>query len=114
MERNMKKAASYKVNRMIRNALNIHNAAAKENNNLGKESSYGRALLSYSKVSDAKEEIGGHMWTWNGLRTGRLYEEEGIWLSNRVMQGMFASQLATLALHWSHMWHLSNISCAPI
>jgi hypothetical protein len=48
---------------------------------------YGRALLSYSKSWDKTEEIGGHWWTWNGLRTGRLFEEEGIWLSNRVMLG---------------------------
>ena len=90
MEVNMKKAGTFKVNRMINNALNIHDAAAKEEDSSGKESMYGRALLSYSKISDATEEIGGHWWTWNGLRTGRLFEEEGIWLSNRVMQGEYS------------------------
>ena len=85
----MKKAGTFKVNRMINNALDIHDAAATEENLTGKESMYGRALLSYSKISDATEEIGGHWWTWNGLRTGRLFEEEGIWLSNRVMQGEY-------------------------
>jgi len=88
MERNMKQAASWKINRMINNALEIHDAAVEEDNSNGKESMYGRALLNYSKISDATEETGGHWWTWNGLRTGRLFEEEGIWLSNRVMQGM--------------------------
>lgn len=87
MERNMKQAATYKVNRMIMNAFDIHDAAAQEDDSSGKESMYGRALLSYSKICDKVEEIGGHWWTWNGLRTGRLFEEEGIWLSNRVMLG---------------------------
>lgn len=91
MEGNMKKAANFKVNRMIMNAFNIHDSAAQEGDDVGsgKESKYGQALLSYSKISDATEEVGGHLWTWNGLRTGRLFEEEGIWLSNRVMQGQY-------------------------
>ena len=86
----MKRAATFKVNRMIRNAMEIHDAAAQETSALGKESAYGRALLTYSKIADATEEIGGYRWMWNGLRTGQLFEEEGIWLSNRVMQGMIA------------------------
>lgn len=85
----MKKAANFKINRMIMNAFEIHDTAARDegSNSSGNESMYGKALLCYSKISDATEEMGGHRWTWNGLRTGRLYEEEGIWLSNRVMQG---------------------------
>eukprot|EP00804_Cyclotella_cryptica_P012972 CCRYP_002307-RD/>CCRYP_002307-RD protein AED:0.22 eAED:0.22 QI:0/0.86/0.87/1/0.93/0.87/16/751/894 len=98
MERNMKQAATFKVNRMIRNALEIHDAAAQETSALGKESAYGRALLTYSKIADATEEIGGYWWMWNGLRTGRLFEEEGIWLSNRVMQGNLGQLFLCLVL----------------
>ncbi|KAL7521007.1 hypothetical protein ACHAWX_005701 [Stephanocyclus meneghinianus] len=98
MERNMKQAATFKVNRMIRNALAIHDAAAQEKAALGKESSYGRALLTYSKIADATEEIGGYWWMWNGLRTGQLFEEEGIWLSNRVMQGNLGQLFLCLVL----------------
>ena len=102
MEGNMKKAANFKINRMIMNAFNIHDTAAQESDSLGsgKESMYGKALLSYSKISDATEEVGGHRWTWNGLRTGRLFEEEGIWLSNRVMQGKnLAPILSSCSMH---------------
>jgi hypothetical protein len=85
---------------MIMNAFEIHDTAARDNDTSfsGNESMYGKALLCYSKVSDATEEMGGHRWTWNGLRTGRLFEEEGIWLSNRVMQGrsLIISSLALI------------------
>ena len=85
----MKQAANFKINRMIANALDIHDAAAQESKSVRneKESMYGKALLGYSEASDATEVVGGFLWTWNELRTGRLFKEEGIWLSNRVMQG---------------------------
>ena len=95
MERNVKKAATFKVNRLISNALEIHDSAAQESDNSVNETMYGKALLGYSKISDEKEEVGGHLWTWNGLRTGRLFEEEGIWMSNRVMQGMYLHVVIT-------------------
>ena len=53
MERNMKQAASFKINQMIRNSLAIHSAAEFEHGSTAeKESSYGRALLTFVKKAD--------------------------------------------------------------
>lgn len=60
MERNMKLAATFKIDRMIRNAHAVHRAAELEHDSSGKETSYGKALLSYSKTSDDTEEVGGY------------------------------------------------------
>ncbi|EED94555.1 predicted protein [Thalassiosira pseudonana CCMP1335] len=98
MERNMKLAATFKIDRMIRNAHAVHRAAELEHDSSGKETSYGKALLSYSKTSDDTEEVGGYRWTWNQLRTAQLFEEEGIWLSNRVMQGNLGQMFLCLLL----------------
>mmetsp|Transcript_32868 Transcript_32868/g.67131 ORF Transcript_32868/g.67131 Transcript_32868/m.67131 type:complete len:832 (-) Transcript_32868:939-3434(-) len=87
MERNMKQAANFKVSRMVKNACAIHRAAEQDTATLGSDSSYGRALLSYSKIADATEEVGGYLWTWEKMRSGDLFSEEGIWLNNRVLQG---------------------------
>lgn len=90
MEQNMKMAASFKVNQIIRNARTIHAAAEFEHgagSSSRKESSYGRALLSFTKTSDHWEEMGGFFWTWRRLLNGKLYQEDGIWLNNRMLQG---------------------------
>ena len=60
MERNMKMAASFKINRLIRNAHAVHQSAEYERGTSdGKDSSYGTALLCYAKTSDQTEEVGG-------------------------------------------------------
>lgn len=52
-------AAAFKMNKMIRNARAVHQDAEYEHGSSdGKDSSYGRALLSYSKTSDITEESG--------------------------------------------------------
>ena len=80
MERNMKQAASFKINKMIRNSLAIHAAAEFEHGSTAeKESSYGRALLTFVKKADDLEEIGGICWAWKRLWNRKLFTEDGIW-----------------------------------
>ncbi|KAL7528689.1 hypothetical protein ACHAXR_002573 [Thalassiosira sp. AJA248-18] len=89
MERNMKLAVSFKINKMIVNARSIHAAAEFEHGvgNFSKESSYGRALLSFNKVGEEFEEVSEHFWTWKRMWNKKLYTEDGIWLNNRMVQG---------------------------
>ena len=80
MERNMKQAASFKINQMIRNSLAIHSAAEFEHGSTAeKESSYGRALLTFVKKADDLEEVGGMCWAWKRLWNRKLFTEDGIW-----------------------------------
>ena len=86
MERNMKKAAAYKINDMIRNSMAVHKAAEFEHGNgAQKETSYGRALLTFVKKADDLEQVGGWWWTWKRLFNGKIFTEDGIWLNNRYV-----------------------------
>lgn len=76
MEAKVKLASSFKVNRLIRNANIIHKSSSVEAFNES-ETTFGRALLSFSKASDQTETIGDSLWVWRKLLKLELFEEEG-------------------------------------
>lgn len=85
MERNMKLASSFKINQMIRNARKVHDKAQFEHGAGSSQNSYGRILLTFSKMATEFEEVKISIWKrmWNK----KLYSEDGIWLNNRMIQG---------------------------
>ena len=89
LEAKAKKASSYKVNRLIRNALSIHDNAmtglAGES-----ETTFGRALLCYAKSSDNSEEVGGLLWMWKKVWKLEIFTEEGIRLTTHLLAGNLA------------------------
>ena len=95
MERNMKQASSFKTNQLIKNARKVHQKADFETGP-GQSNSYGRALLSFTKMENETEETGGFFWTWKRMMNGRLYREDGIWLNNRMVNRHFARILCLL------------------
>lgn len=100
MERNMKQAAAFKINRMVRNACAIHKSAEFEHGagSSNRESSCGRALLAYTKALEDQEEVGGCLWAWRRLANGKLFHEDGIWLNNRMLQGNISQLVICLWL----------------
>lgn len=88
MEAKAKKASSYKVNRMIRNALSIHRNALV--GIAGSETTFGRSLLCFSKSSDRTESVGGPLWIWRKLFRLEIFEEEGVWLTTHLLAGNLA------------------------
>lgn len=89
MERNMKQAASFKMNQLVKNARNVHSKAEFETGVGPQSNSYGCALLSFTKMENETEETGGFIWTWKRMWNGRLYREDGIWLNNRMVNAVF-------------------------
>lgn len=100
MERNMKQAAAFKVNHMVRNARAIHKAAEFEHGagSSSRESSCGRALLAYTKLQEDQELVSGWFWVWRRLLNGKLFVEDGIWLNNRMLQGNIAQLIICIWL----------------
>eukprot|EP00581_Thalassiosira_minuscula_P000876 CAMPEP_0183743918 /NCGR_PEP_ID=MMETSP0737-20130205/65465_1 /TAXON_ID=385413 /ORGANISM="Thalassiosira miniscula, Strain CCMP1093" /LENGTH=1005 /DNA_ID=CAMNT_0025979549 /DNA_START=161 /DNA_END=3178 /DNA_ORIENTATION=- len=101
LEQSMKLAAAFKINRMIRNAVAVHKAAEFEHGagpSSSKDSSYGRALLAYTKKQDLEEEVGGWFWFLKRILSGKLFSEDGIWLNNRMLQGNVAQLIICMAL----------------
>ena len=89
LEAKSKKASSYKVNRLIRNALSIHNNSisgiAGES-----ETTFGRALLCFAKSSDDSEEVGGLLWMWKKIWKLQIFSEEGVRLTTHLLAGNLA------------------------
>ncbi|EJK73318.1 hypothetical protein THAOC_05067 [Thalassiosira oceanica] len=97
MERSIKRAAAYKMNHLVRRAVKVHQAAEFEHGS-GKDTSFGRALLAYGKTSNDQEEVGGFLYMYKRVWNGKLFDEDGIWLSNRMIQGMIAQFVICLWL----------------
>mmetsp|Transcript_18286 Transcript_18286/g.33150 ORF Transcript_18286/g.33150 Transcript_18286/m.33150 type:complete len:1010 (-) Transcript_18286:165-3194(-) len=95
-EARIKRAAAYKMNRLIRNALQIHDSSLYNSNNKGRddtndETSFGSALVNFSvRGSGELEDVGGFVWTWKKIFNGTLFSQDGVWLSGRVLAANFA------------------------
>eukprot|EP00978_Attheya_sp_CCMP212_P020432 scaffold58497_cov45-Attheya_sp.AAC.1 len=95
-EARIKRAAAYKMNRLIRNALQIHDSSSDKSNNKVRddnsdETSFGSALVNFSvRGSGELEDVGGFVWTWKNIFNGKLFSQDGVWLSGRVLAANFA------------------------
>lgn len=87
MEAKAKKASSYKLNRLISNAYAMHD------NSLGiagnSETTFGRALMCFSKSYDSMESVGGPFWMWKKIVKQEIFEEEGVWLTSKFTLFVF-------------------------
>jgi hypothetical protein len=93
-----KQAASYKISKMVTDAVAMHEEKMtglprREANN--KEScadgpdetgfsGYGYALLNYHATVDDREEYGGMIWCFKGMWNGSIWNEEGVWIHARL------------------------------
>jgi hypothetical protein len=91
LESKVKRAASFKMNLMVRNACEIHRTAQFDGGSShGKgETMYGKALLAFTRCSDRTVALAGFQ-TWKKLYSGALFEEDGIWFSTRMLAGNLA------------------------
>jgi hypothetical protein len=106
-ESRMKRGASYKVMAMVNNALSCRPGYNNNNNNNNKNTNDSstsssvrrsaasrraaaadhntsspteKALMNYNLSLAVKEQVGGIVWAWRRVLTGKIYSEEGIWL----------------------------------
>lgn len=89
MEAKIKKASSYKLNRLIRNAHWVHQQSLVATSG-ETETIFGRALLTFSKNADHREQLGGLLWMWRKLIKLEIFEEEGCWLTTHLLAGNLA------------------------
>mmetsp|Transcript_3787 Transcript_3787/g.6451 ORF Transcript_3787/g.6451 Transcript_3787/m.6451 type:complete len:895 (-) Transcript_3787:79-2763(-) len=91
LEAAVKRAASFKMNRLVRNACDVHKAAELDGGiGQGLETRYGIAMLAFAKASDQKEELMNFRQTWKRIWNRELFEDEGIWLTTHVLAGNLA------------------------
>lgn len=106
LEASVKRAASYKLNRLVRNACDVHKLAELDGGvgqGLG-ETRYGIAMLAFAKVSDRKEDLDSFRQTWKRILNRELFEDEGIWLTKNVLAGNFAQVTVCVLLAGVFNW----------
>ena len=96
-----KKAARFKISKMITEAMALHegtlagsslHTSLKAKNNPLKDSNpfatgvngYGDAMLNFHAIADDHESYGGVLWCWKGMWKGTIWSEEGIWIHARL------------------------------
>ena len=92
LESSVKQAASHKMNRLVRNACEVHKVAEQDGGIAQglSETKYGIAMLAYSKLCDKKEEVEGFKQVWSRIWNGDLFNQDGIWLSTHLLSGNLA------------------------
>jgi len=92
-EASIKDAAVFKLARMTKNAHEVHKICETERAEGSNETFYGRALLQFFKqAQNSKKSSVAQIWTQIFNRT--LFNEEGVWLSSRLLVGVFAQLVA--------------------
>ena len=93
LESKLKRAASYKMNLMIRNACDVHKTAEFDGRTGYGEgvATYGKAMLAFARCSDRSVELQeGLFQVWKKIYTGQIFEEDGIWFSTHLLAGNLA------------------------
>lgn len=91
-ELRIKKAATRKINQVLSNACSLHedselmNQSARASRNSMRRASYAdETMLNFVLRGSETKKVGGFLWTWDQVKTGGLFEKEGIWLPTRLI-----------------------------
>jgi len=94
----MKRAASYKVQNMIRNAIEITQSTEGADNVM--DTYFGQALLGFSKATETTEKSGGFVWAIKNMWNGKIFTQEGLWLSAKTR----ANSLTMIIISFFILW----------
>ena len=78
----VKRAAAHKLSVMTRNAIEI---AEYKDQDAVLDTHFGQGLHGYARLEQRTERIGGFTWTWKRIFAETLFDEDGIWLSSRLV-----------------------------
>lgn len=100
-----KQAASWKVDKMVNNALIMHSDSSAANSSSKPvitsgltESAHVKALLKYQLQESETEVVGGVFWAWGKIFNGTLFFEEGVWIHSRILACNMAQLLVVRSL----------------
>ena len=91
-EYNIKQAASYKINNMVTNALEVHREKKQET---VVPTHFGQALLNFAESRPKYERLGGFCWTLKSMWNRSLFRREGLLFSGRLMSTNFIQFVIT-------------------
>jgi hypothetical protein len=87
-----KKAASRKIDNMVKNALSKHSGSVFNDikdfrmkvRKSSMKTAFGNAMLNFQATVDHREQIGGFFYTFRKIWDGSLFQEEGIYIHSRL------------------------------
>jgi hypothetical protein len=107
LERATKLAAANKVERMIQNALVIHESTSTPiRSGLSSNTAMASTLLVYQVKEHDVEPCGGIIWAWKKIYNGTIYNDEGVWLHARLIASNIAQLFvaATFCVGWGILY----------
>lgn len=93
-ERATKRAADYKVAKMVDNALRMHGSAMAPS--ASGRAAVGSALLNFQATAGERESCGGVVWAYKKLWDGSILEEDGVWIHARLIASNLAQYFVAL------------------
>ena len=103
---NIKMASSYKINKMIKNALDLSRNHNTPDNVM--DTYYGNALLAFSKLGEKTETTGGFFWVLRNIRNRSLFRNEGITLSVKTLSDNLTLYAISIFLLWTSFLFTKN------
>jgi len=88
LETRMKRSAAHKMNRMVKNAVEISKTTEGSDNVM--DTYFGQGLLGFAKAGEKVEKSGGFVWTIKSMKNGTLERTEGLWVSAKVRANWFS------------------------
>jgi len=89
-EFHVKQAATYKVNQMVKHALELHSGKIdNEHVRINLRLRESEPMLNFNAISKELEPVGGISWAWKNYLKGKLSSQEGIWINARIKSGVF-------------------------
>lgn len=92
-ERHRKQGADFKINKMVKNALEVHRVKKQES---VVPTHFGQALVNYSEATPEYEQVGGLRWTVKSIWNQTLFSHEGVLLSGRLISTNFIQFVITI------------------
>lgn len=108
-ERATKRAADYKIEKMIENSMMMHapvpgtfSSSVRMSTRAGAgagasgRGAFGVALLNFQATQDEREDCGGVMWAYRKIWNGSIFQEDGVWIHSRLIASNFAQYFVAL------------------
>ena len=92
-ERHRKQAADFKIDKMVKNALEVHRVKKQES---VVPTHFGQALVNFSEATPEYERVGGLRWTVKSIWNQTLFSHEGVLLSGRLISTNFIQFVVTI------------------
>jgi len=97
-ESQTKQSAAYKINHLVKNARNLFGPSEELNSCQFSQGAATKALLNYGKKGKIFMTQGGFIWTWKRIFSLELFNENGIWISGRIIAGNFSQLLISVVI----------------